>query len=320
VPRVSRRNAFAVAAGWVAAPPRGGSGWGCGGTDVEQPQGSAPDVREASSAGRVFVLYRALAAYLRDPDTDRVAALKRALGRRLVPAAAAYGPNLVQYLVEQTAGLGPHDAIWADAADAADVPRQVRDGLARARRLLDADAAPPVFLIFSRRFDGRADGRSIFFGVDRFGAERLRDQVALLTAHEYHHIVRARVAPFTTLLDAVVAEGLATACSALSDPGRPLADYLLFAPGQLDWYTPARLRRLWAALAADAASRDPLRRAAYLHGGCAGPYGAPPRSGYYLGYLIVRDRLARGASIADLTRMPTRQVCENFVRRMRDEG
>ena len=83
---------------------------------------------------------------------------------------------------------------------------------------------------------------------------------------------------------------------------------------------PARLRRLWAALAADAESRDPLRRAAYLHGGCAGPYGAPPRSGYYLGYLIVRDRLARGATIADLTRTPTRHIYEEFARRIRDEG
>ena len=113
---------------------------------------------------------------------------------------------------------------------------------------------------------------------------------------------------------------MATACSALTDPGRSLADYLLFAPGQLDWYTPARLRRLWAALAADAESRDPLRRSAYLHGGCVGPYGAPPRSGYYLGYLIVRDRLARGATIADLTRTPTRHIYEGFARRIRDEG
>jgi uncharacterized protein YjaZ len=156
--------------------------------------------------------------------------------------------------------------------------------------------------------------------VNRFGAERLRGQVALLTVHEYHHIARARVAPFTTLLDAVVAEGLATACSALSDPGRPLTDYLLFAPGQLDWYTPSRLRRLWAALAADADSKDLRRRAAYLDGGCDGPHGAPSRSGYYLGYLMVHDRLARGDTIADLTRMSTRDIWRDHVRRMKDEG
>lgn len=315
--RVSRRNAFAAAAGWVAASARPAADWRCGGTDAHQAI-AAGDAGAAAGRGRVFVLYRALARFLRDPDPDRRAAMTRALGRRLRLATAAYGRDLVDYLLDQVEGLGPEAARWAAAADAADVPGQVRNGLARARALLAADADPAVFLIFSRRFDGRADGRCIFFGVDRFGTDRLRDQVALLTAHEYNHIVRAQVAPFATLLDAVVAEGLATACSALAEPGRPLADYLLFPPEQLTWYTPERLAQLWADLAAAAGSRSPTRRSAYLHSGCPGPHGAPPRSGYVLGYLIIRAWLERGASIAALTRMPTAAIWAGFGR-MRDE-
>jgi len=173
--------------------------------------------------------------------------------------------------------------------------------------VLAADDMPPVYLIFSRRFDGRADGRAIYFGVDRFGGERLNDQVALLTAHEYNHIVRARAASFATLLGGIVAEGLATACSELADPGRPIHDYLLYTPAQFAWFTPDRLTPLWADIARDPACADPDRRRAYL-GGCPGPLDAPARAGYVLGYLIVRAWLDRGASLAALTRMPAAEI------------
>jgi uncharacterized protein YjaZ len=162
--------------------------------------------------------------------------------------------------------------------------------------------------MYSRRFDGRTDGRRIFFGVDRFGADRLRDQVSLLTVHEYNHVVRARSASFRTLIDGIVAEGLATACSELAEPGRPLHDYLLFTPEHLAWFTPERLEVLWSDLAAGPLSDDPDRRRAYLDGGRIGPGGAPPRGGYYLGYLLVRRLLDRGASIADLTRAPSLDI------------
>ena len=300
--RVSRRNAFAAAAGWVAS-----SAW-CGASDAGVDDAAKVLPALARDTGRVFLLYRDLARFLADPDPDRQAALCRALGDRLAPVSAAYGSGLIEYLLDQTAGLGPADAVWAAAADAADVPGQVRDGLRRARSLLKADESADVFLIFSRRFDGRTDGRRIFLGVDRFGTERLRGGVALLTAHEYNHIVRARHASFATVLDAVVAEGLATLCSALAEPGRPPWEYLLFTPTQFAWFTPERLARLWTVLSADRDALDPARRSRYLDGGCPGPHGAPPRSGYELGRRIVQAWLERGVSIATLTRMPADQI------------
>jgi hypothetical protein len=299
--RVSRRNAFVAAAGWVAA-----ADWRCGAEGETDPPVVAR--RGAARAHRVFPIYRDLARFLGDPDPDRSAALSRALDSRHAAALTAYGPGFEEYLLDQLAELGPADAAWAAAADTAGVVQQVRTGLERARTLLGTGESPAAFLIFSRRFDGRADGRNIFFGVNRFGAERLRDQVALLTAHEYNHIVRARVGPFTTLLDAVVAEGLATACSALAEPGRPVRDYLLFSRAQHAWFTPERLALLWQDFRRDARSTDPGARARYLEGGSRGPHGAPPRSGYLLGDLIVGAWLARGASIARLTRMPTAEL------------
>lgn len=307
--RVSRRTAIVAAAGWVAAPVRAEDGFSCAGEEALRAAATKPEPAPGR-AGReqVFVLYRELARFLRDPDPDRLAALRRALGTRTGAAAlAAYGDALPEFLLEQTDGLTAVDATWAERADAADVPGQVRDGLRQARRVLAAGETPPVYLIFSRRFDGRADGRAIFVGVDRFGTERLSGQVALLTAHEYNHIVRARAASFARLLDAIIAEGLATACSELAQPGRPLHDYLLYTPAQLAWFTPARLALLWEDLAAGPACPDPHRRRAYL-GGCDGPRGAPPRGGYYLGYLLVRAWLDRGVSIAQLTRMPADQI------------
>ena len=304
--RVSRRTAIVAAAGWVAAPPRvDGDGWPC--SDAGAPAVGAETSATVGGAEHVFLLYRDLARFLQDTDTGRRAALRSALGRRHAAAEAAYGDGFHTYLLDQMDGLCPHDAAWAAAADAADVPGQVRNGLARARALLRAGESPAVFVIFSRRFDGRTDGRSIFLGVNRFGTERLRDQVALLTAHEYNHIVRARAASFGTVLDAVVAEGLATACSELAEPGRPLEDYLLFTRAQRDWFTAERLARLWRELGADARAAGPARQR-YLDGGHAGPCDAPPRSGYYLGYMIVRAWLARGISIAALTRMPAEVI------------
>jgi len=174
--------------------------------------------------------------------------------------------------------------------------------------LLEAEERPPVFLVLSRRFDGRTDGRRIFFGVNRFGAARLREGVALLAAHEYNHVVRARHASFETLLGGIVAEGLATVCSELAEPGQPLHRYLLFPPRALARFTPERLALLWRDLAAAPFSADPRRRRAYLEGGQTGPFGAPPRSGYYLGYLLIRRRMARGQTLAALTRMPTPEI------------
>jgi hypothetical protein len=304
--RVSRRTAFVAAAGWVAAPGWADAGeWACGGPDTSLSERALPGT--AHSRARVFVLYRDLARFLRDPDPDRAAALRRALGRRHAAARAAYGPGLDAYLLDEMAGLDAGQAAWAERTDTADVVGQVRRGLARARSLLAAEEWPAVFLMFSRRFDGRTDGRSIFLGINRFGADRLENAVSLLSAHEYNHIVRARAASFRTLIDGIVAEGLATACSALTDPGRPLHDYLLFTPEHLAWFTPARLADLWADLAADPLSTDPDRRRTYL-GGRPGPCAAPPRSGYYLGYLLVRRLLRRGIPIAALTRMPAVEV------------
>jgi uncharacterized protein YjaZ len=157
----------------------------------------------------------------------------------------------------------------------------------------------------SRRFDGRTDGRDIFVGVNRIGAPGLRERVRLLTAHEYNHIVRAGAASFETLLDAVVAEGLATVCSELVEPGRAPWEYLLFTRAQYAWFTPDRCAALWAVLVRMAESTDGAVRSAFLEGGSPGPGGAPPRSGYYLGREIVRAWRERGTSIAALTRMTT---------------
>lgn len=287
-PRLTRRNALVAAAGWVAAP-RGSSAEG------------------ATAEGGVHALYPAIADALLAPEPERMTALERALDA--YPAAhAAFGPGLCDYLIDQSANLIPEDARWARLADAADVAGQARAGLSRARTLLQSEQNPPVFLIYSHRFDGRSDGRAIFLGVDRFGEERLHRGVTLLTAHEYHHVVRAAHAPFASLLDAVVAEGLATACSELAEPGRPLYEYLLYPPEQLSWYTPARLEALWAAFGTAITCGGAQGRAVYLAGGGAGPDGAPARSGYYLGYLVARSWLARGVPIATLTKMPSAEL------------
>jgi hypothetical protein len=85
--RVSRRTAFVAAAGWVAAPGWADAGeWACGGPDTSLSERALPGT--AHSRARVFVLYRDLARFLRDPDPDRAAALRRALGRRHAAARA----------------------------------------------------------------------------------------------------------------------------------------------------------------------------------------------------------------------------------------
>jgi hypothetical protein len=295
--RVSRRTAFVVAAGMVAAPGRADPDrLHAGG---RRPTASVPD------GVRVLDLSPELARFLRDPDPDRARALRRVLispaGRR---ALAVHGPGLEPYLLDQTAGLSATDAGWAARAAAAGFRVQVERGIARARALLAADEQPPVFLLFSRRFDGRTDGRRIFFGLNRFGAARLREGVALLAAHEYNHVVRARHTSFETLLGGIVAEGLATVCAELAEPGQPLHRYLLFPPRALARFTPERLALLWRDVAAAPFSTDRHRRRAYLEGGQPGPHGAPPRAGYYLGYLLIRRRMAQGHTLAALTRTP----------------
>jgi hypothetical protein len=298
--RVSRRTAIVAAAGMVASPSRAGLGL----SRVGRPSRGAPE--PAGGGSRILDLSPDLARFLRDPDPDRARALRRALispaGRR---ALAVHGPGLEPYLLDQTAGLGAADARWAARAAAAGFRAQVERGFARARALLEAEERPPVFLLFSRRFDGRMDGRRVFFAVNCFGAARLREGVALLAAHEYNHVVRARHASFATLLDGIVAEGLATVCSELAEPGQPPHRYLLFPPRALARLTPERVALLWQDVAATPFSTDPRRRRAYLEGGQAGPHGVPPRSGYYLGSLLVRRRLDQGCTLAELTRMPT---------------
>lgn len=303
--RVTRRNAFAAAAGLLTG------GWrpDAPGRESHQAEAERPNLALLSDAPpRVFVLYRDLARFVSDPDPDRRAALRRALGRRHTRARAAFGPGLAAYLRDQTIRLGADDVAGVACADRVDIVARVRDGLQRARMVMQVDTNPPVFLILSRQFDGRSDGRRIFIGVNRIGIERSGEAAAVLAAHEFHHVVRAASAPMTTLIDRIVAEGLATACSRLAIPGRGLAEYLLYPPGQLACYGQSQLEALWRDLAADPRSRDRLRRSQYLAGGRAGPVGAPGRSGYYLGYLIAQAWLSRGVSLAELTRMPSMEL------------
>jgi hypothetical protein len=299
--RVSRRDAFAAAAGWMS-----GSAFGV------PPEAGAGQEPVAARAGDVpvFPLYRTLADLLRLPVAARPRALAECADGTVAAARAAFAGDLDAYLLAQLAGLAVEEADWAAFADDADLPAQAAGGVARARTLLGSVTRPPVFLVYSHRFDGRTDGRHIFLAVNHLGQSRPHDQVALLAAHEYHHVVRARVASFDTLLDAVVAEGMATACAALTHPWRPLSAYLLCPPGQIDWYTSERMQSLWRCFRAVCHQPNRAHRAAWLDGTTPGPLGAPPRSGYYLGYQIVRSWLDRGWSLDRLTRLPARTIWE----------
>lgn len=164
------------------------------------------------------------------------------------------------------------------------------------------------------RMDGAGrvvDGKpSLVLGPLEIASYQTPAQLPVFIAHELFHRYHFSAAGFSDDLAerdliwrALWAEGLATYASAALNPERPLADALLL-PRDLaeraEPYLPAMARELLESLDVSSGQTFGL----FFEGGdpAAKARGWPPRSGYYVGYLVAR-RLARQYSLVELAHL-----------------
>jgi hypothetical protein len=165
---------------------------------------------------------------------------------------------------------------------------------------------------------GRMDGAgrqvagrpSLILGVDTIARFETDEQLPVFLAHEMFHRYHFAVAGFSDdLADRDViwrtlwAEGLATYVSARLNPDRPLADALLL-PRDLEARATPLVPVLARELLPNLDRTDSRVFGRYfLYGDAeAERLGRPPRSGYYLGYLVAQ-RLGAHRSLAQLAHL-----------------
>lgn len=180
-------------------------------------------------------------------------------------------------------------------------------------------------------FDGHVyespDGEArLLFGVDLISMIHTGPSIPAFFHHELFHIYQSEVlgAAEPSENDAPVwwalwKEGLATYVSHRMNPELSLQETLWF-PADLAEKAAGQRAELARRLLADLEGGED-RYALYFQAGTA-PDGLPPRSGYYMGYLLAKE-VGEGRPLADLARMKTdevRRAAEQFLRREAEGG
>lgn len=213
----------------------------------------------------------------------------------------------------------------------AGVAALVRHGCERAAALTAPRELPEV-TCFAGLFASNAsqyliDGRPVIgIGVEVWGGaiEQVPcpwEDLPLLVAHEFGHVVRyaesdchlARIArpdfhlpralAEVPLLEFLVDEGLAQAVSRAAFPEASEEQVLMCPSDQLHW-SRENFGRLWQEVSGQL--DHPPGFAGFKRYFSVGSDGLPPRTGYYIGFRLVRDFLDRNprVQLAEAVRMP----------------
>lgn len=181
---------------------------------------------------------------------------------------------------------------------------------------------PSLFHFDGHVYDGEDRQARLLFGVDLISMIHAGPSVPAFFHHELFHLYQSEVlgeaeppeneAPVWW---ALWKEGLATYASHRMNPGLSLQETLWF-PADLAETGAAHRAEIAARLLADLDAGED-RAALYFQGNTA-PGGLPPRSGYYMGYLLAKA-VGDGRPLAELARMrpeEVRRAAEAFLRRM----
>jgi len=156
----------------------------------------------------------------------------------------------------------------------------------------------PIYLMISLgHMDGAGrvvDGKpALVLGVDVIDRMESPEQIPVFFAHELFHRYHFEAAGFSddpgerqAIWRTLWAEGLATYVSAQLNPGRPLADAMIF-PRDLAERAAPQIRRLARALHDNDAPNPKLYASYFETSSIDGQRaGIPPRAGYYVGYRV----------------------------------
>ena len=170
-----------------------------------------------------------------------------------------------------------------------------------------------VFGVSLGRFDGTlvpGNPPRLQFGLDLIARIHTTETLPALFHHELFHLYQAEKNPAGAAIDPIPVwwgmwqEGLATWFSGTLNPSLPL-EKLFWLPRDLVPRAEAQRPQIAAALLRDIdASGDAYDRYFTANTDYAG---LPPRSGYYLGYLLAAEQ-GRTHSAAELARMPPAQA------------
>ncbi len=252
-------------------------------------------------------------------DPERISAFERAVvdpypdlySREVIGLAS--GPDL-ERLIPMAARRVLVDQDWRAAH--ARLQAAVPEVAARfAKAFPDFRCDFPVYLAPTFGFmDGAgrvvAGRPALVLGVDTVAANETTDQIPVFLTHELFHRYHFQAAGFSddpgdrqAIWRALWAEGMATYVSARLNPERPLADALLL-PRDLEARAAPLTPQIARALAERLEDVDARAFGTYFEYGDAEAtrLGLPWRSGYFVGYLVVRD-LARGRDLATLAHM-----------------
>ena len=212
-----------------------------------------------------------------------------------------------------------------------DLAALVADGYEKAATLL-APAEDPEVILYAGLYASNAsqyliDGHPVIgVGVEVWGGVIPEfpcpwSDLPMAIAHEFGHVVRyaegdcqlARAArpdyllprawTEAPLLEFLIDEGLAQAVSAAAFPELDEMQVLMFTADQLQWFQ-ANFDRLWREISAQL--DQPPGFQGFKRYFTLRAEGLPPRTGYYIGWRLVRDFLARNpqVSLATAVRMP----------------
>jgi hypothetical protein len=155
-----------------------------------------------------------------------------------------------------------------------------------------------------------AERPALVLGVDTIAESETSASLPVFLSHELFHRYNFQAAGFSDDLAerdliwrSLWAEGLATFVSARLNPSNPLSDALLF-PKDLEARAKPFVPQMASELLAAADRVDPATFAKFFEVESPGAkrLGWPPRSGYFIGYLVAQD-LGRRDSLSKLAHM-----------------
>lgn len=185
---------------------------------------------------------------------------------------------------------------------------------------------PSLFHFDGHVYEGK-DGRArLLFGTDLISMIHTGRTLPAFFHHELFHIYQSEALGDTEPSEnaspiwwSLWKEGLATYVSHRMNPGLSLQETLWFPADLADAGERHRMA-IAARLLADFTEGED-KAALYFQSGTA-PEGLPPRSGYYMGYLLAKE-VGDGRPLAELARMQpeeVRRAAESFLRRMASGG